>query len=50
MLNSKFKTIFVAMRLEIDLIVFYLKANNNTKPIKFFFQVSYRLATVGRFY
>ena len=40
MLNSKFKTIFVTMHLEIDLIVFYLKAYDNTKPIKnFFFEI-----------
>ena len=45
MLNSKFKTIFVSMHLEIILIVFYVtayrydKAYDNTKPIKIFFQI-----------
>ena len=40
MLNSKFKTIFVTMHLEINLIVFYLKAYDNTKPIKKIFFIN----------
>ena len=34
MLNSKFRTIFVTMYLEIILIVLYFKAYVDTKPMK----------------
>jgi len=52
MLNSKFRTIFVTIHSEICLIVFYVQAYDNAKPLKNFFSymlTGFRAITIWSF-